>query len=71
MLGEDHPETIISLNNLAICYSAVGDYEKALEYGEKAYSQSEKVLGEDHPDTIRRRRNLSDLYHKAVWLSVD
>ena len=52
VLGEGHPDTLLSLNNLAITYGDLGDLEKEIELMEKVYTLSCKVLGEEHPDTL-------------------
>ena len=53
MLGPDHPDTLISLNNLAAAYETAGDVKKAIPLYEDCLKRREKVLGKDHPDTIR------------------
>ena len=48
MLGEDHRETLGSLNNLGAVYHELENYEKALEYYERALEGSERTLGKNH-----------------------
>src|SRR5699024_4529742 len=61
-LGEEHPDTLISLGNLALSYEGVGDYKKGLEYNKKCYEFRKKVLGEDHPYTLTNLSNLAMSY---------
>ena len=59
ILGEEHPDTLTTLNNLATTYYQLGDLEKAAEMFEKVYSLFCKILGEEHPDTLSVQNNLA------------
>ena len=61
-LGEEHPDTIRTLNNLAGTYSKLGDRRRALELEEKVYSLRCRILGEEHPDTLTSLNNLAGTY---------
>ncbi|MFI1177509.1 tetratricopeptide repeat protein [Streptomyces melanogenes] len=61
VLGEDHPDTLTSRNNLASAYEAVGD-GRAIPLFEGILAVRERVLGEDHPDTLSSRNNLASAY---------
>jgi CHAT domain-containing protein len=61
-LREDHPATLILMNNLAIYYGAVGQYYKALALGEQTLKLRRAKLGDDHLDTIRSIGGLADSY---------
>ena len=52
------------MNNLAILYYAIGNYEKALPLNELAREIRENVLGKNHPDYAESLNNLALLYHK-------
>jgi len=58
MLGEDHPSTLTSRNNLAYAFQAAGDLEQAISLYERTLTDSVRVLGEDHPITKEVRANL-------------
>ena len=62
VLGEGHPDTATSYNNLAGVYARQGEYGKAEELYEKALAIRERVLGEEHPDTATSYNNLAGLY---------
>ncbi|RKZ52270.1 MAG: hypothetical protein DRR00_08805, partial [Candidatus Parabeggiatoa sp. nov. 3] len=62
ILGEKHPNTLSSLNNLAFIYQAVGRLNEALPLYEKGYRLSLQVLGEKHPDTLTSLNNLAGIY---------
>ncbi len=60
-LGEAHPDTTVSLNNLGGLLTSIGDYKGARSYYEKALVIRRKVLGSDHPDTARSLNNMGHL----------
>ena len=59
ILGEEHPDTLVSMNNLASSYSDLGRRTEALGLGEKVLEMSKRILGEEHPDTLLYQDNLS------------
>ena len=61
-LGEKHPTTLNSLNNLAIFYSDLEDYNKACELQNEVYNARKEILGEKHPDTLDSLNNLAITY---------
>ena len=76
ILGENHPDTLIALHNLATFYSYLGDYSSALKMRRVAYYANKEILGENHPETLNALNNLacsySDLgdYNKALELDM-
>jgi CHAT domain-containing protein len=58
-LGEDHPETITTLNDLAFFMSQSGQYAAAEPLFRQALALRRKVLGEDHPDTAMGYNNVA------------
>ena len=59
MLGEDHPDTLTSRNNLAGAYQAAGDLGRAIPLYEQTLTELRRVLGEDHPTVALVRDNLA------------
>jgi hypothetical protein len=53
VLGEDHPDTLSSMNNLAETRRDLGDLNGARELHEHALATRRRLLGDDHPDTQR------------------
>ena len=51
VLGEQHPDTASSLNNMGYLLQAMGDHAAARPYYERALAIRLEVLGEQHPDT--------------------
>ena len=60
--GSKSAKVAVLFNNMAVVYQAQGDYEKALEYYEKAQAIKEKVLGKDHPSTAGTYNNMAGVY---------
>ena len=61
-LGPEHPDTSVSLNNLAMLYHSMGAYDQALPLFQRALKIREKVLGPEHPATATSLNNLAGLY---------
>ena len=62
VLGDDHPATATSFNNLALLYRAQGRYGEAEPLFQKALAIRRRILGDDHPDTASSLNNLAELY---------
>ena len=58
-LGDTHPNTLTSRNNLAYAYLAAGDLGQAIPLLEATLAQCEQVLGDTHPNTLSTRNNLA------------
>ncbi|MEO1376564.1 MAG: tetratricopeptide repeat protein [Cyanobacteria bacterium J06635_10] len=63
-LGENHPDTATSLNDLANLYSRQGKYEQAEPLYIQAVEIVERVLGTNHPSTVIIRNNFENLRKK-------
>jgi hypothetical protein len=65
VLGEDHPSTLTSANNLALDLDRLGDYQQARTLGEDTLVRRRRVLGEDHTDTLgASARSLAEVSRK-------
>ena len=62
-LGERHPDTATSLNNLAELHHSQGRYSEAEPLYEQALAICKAELGERHPDTASSLHNLAGLYY--------
>ncbi len=58
LLGERHPDTATSYNNVGMTHGALGDHRKALEFLTRALDLTREQLGEWHPDTARTYNNV-------------
>ena len=62
VLGEQHPSTLTSMNNLAALYDSQGRYSEAEPLKVCCLALRKEVLGERHPDTLTSMNNLAALY---------
>jgi hypothetical protein len=59
VLGEEHPYTAGSLNNLAILCYYEGKFRIAFDLMHRALGVRLNVLGPDHPDTHSTQQSLT------------
>ncbi len=71
VLGPEHPDTLRSVNNLAVLYRNQGKYEQAEPLLQRALTTRERVLGPEHPDTVRTRENYTDLLQEMKKRAAD
>ena len=62
VLGAEHPDTLASVNNLALLYKSQGRYAEAEPLYQRALAAFERVLGPEHPNTLTSVNNLAGLY---------
>ena len=62
VLGQMHPDTASSYNDVGTVYEDLGDYEQSLEYLEKAITIEEQIFEEGHPNTARSYDNIGTVY---------
>jgi hypothetical protein len=65
VLGVEHPDTLISVSNLALVLHGQGKYEAAEEMNRRALEKREKVLGMEHPDTLTSVSNLAEVLRES------
>ncbi len=58
VLGERHPETLASMNNLSLAYDDLGRHDEAMSIDDKVLKLRTEILGERHPETLMSRSNL-------------
>jgi len=63
--GADHPDTLTTLNNLALAYQAAGRLPEAIALFERVRDGSVKKPGANHPDTLFTLGNLAAAYREA------
>jgi tetratricopeptide (TPR) repeat protein len=61
LLGEEHPDVAISLNDLAGLYESQGRYEEAEPLYIQALDMRKKLLGDKHPYTQETQRDYQTL----------
>jgi hypothetical protein len=60
VLGAEHPDTLLSANNLAASLSHQGKHADAERIQREALGVQKRVLGAEHPDTLRSAGNLAE-----------
>ena len=69
-LGADAPDTLESMNLLAMCYHFAGSIAEALPLYEETLKLYKAKLGPDHPDTLTSMNNLASCYSDAGKLDM-
>ncbi|RYP11797.1 hypothetical protein DL767_010722 [Monosporascus sp. MG133] len=59
VLGREHPDTLTSMNNLALVLNSQGKYDEAEQMHRQALALREAVLGRKHPSTLTNMNNLA------------
>ncbi|KAI0605404.1 TPR-12 multi-domain protein [Pyrenophora tritici-repentis] len=59
VLGDEHPNTLTSMGNLAATYRNQGRWKEAEELQVQVLQTSKRVLTDEHPDTLTSMHNLS------------
>ncbi|KAK2020575.1 hypothetical protein LX32DRAFT_606289 [Colletotrichum zoysiae] len=78
VLGQDHPQAIISMSNLAMIYKGQGRKEDAASIMFEAIEKSSRQLGKEPPSTLINFYNLALIrweqgqqgQAKEIWTSV-
>jgi tetratricopeptide (TPR) repeat protein len=62
LLGNNHQDTLVSMNDLGLLYYQQGDYENAAPLYQEYYQKCRSKLGKSHPNTLISMSNLALLY---------
>ncbi|MEM1072026.1 MAG: serine/threonine-protein kinase [Planctomycetota bacterium] len=62
-LGNEHPDTLRSMNAMGRLLQSQGKLAEAESYFRSALEDSRRVLGNRHPDTLTALRNMAGLLH--------
>ncbi|MGB2986558.1 MAG: serine/threonine-protein kinase [Phycisphaerae bacterium] len=68
-LGAEHPQTLTSMNELAMVLEARGELSEAEQLYKKTLETQRRVLGDEHPETLDTVHNLAGLYKTLGKLS--
>ena len=69
ILGPEHPNTLTSLNNLAVLLYEKGDDDAAEPLYRRALEASERILGPEHPRTLTSVNSLAMLLNATGRLA--
>ena len=59
ILGNDHPDTLTTMNNLGLTYWAQGKMAQAAELQEEVLWKRRRIVGNEHPGTLMSMHNLA------------
>ena len=59
VLGEEHPDALTNMENLALTYSSQGRWKEAEQLLVQISEARTRVLGDEHPDTLTTTSNLA------------
>jgi tetratricopeptide (TPR) repeat protein len=62
VMGEEHPNTLRSMHNLAEVFSRQGKYSEAEALIRQVLEVARRVLGEEHPNTLISRKTLGTVF---------
>ncbi|KAI6777751.1 uncharacterized protein J7T54_003808 [Emericellopsis cladophorae] len=72
VLGEEHPDTLSSMTNLASTYSSQGRWTEAESLQVQVMETRQRVLGEEHPDALISKANLASTYwNQGRWTEAE
>jgi tetratricopeptide (TPR) repeat protein len=72
VLGDEHPSTLTSMNNLALTYRDQGRWKEAEELQVQVMQTTKRVLGDEHPDTLTSMNNLASMYsNQGRWKEAE
>jgi tetratricopeptide (TPR) repeat protein len=68
-LGSEHPDAVVTRNNLAVVYQEAGRAAEAIPLFERTLAALQRLLGPEHPDVVIARNNLICVYEEAGRVS--
>ncbi|MCG8406572.1 MAG: serine/threonine-protein kinase [Phycisphaerales bacterium] len=60
-LGNEHPDTLSSINRMGLLHRSMGDYPEAESYYREALENRRRVLGDNHADTLQSMANVASI----------
>ena len=70
VLGQEHPDMLMSMANLASTYRCQGRWKEAEVLEVRVLEMRKAVLGQEHPDTLTGMANLaSTFWNQGRWKS--
>ena len=64
VLGDENPNTLTSMANLAVTFSNQGQWDEAEKLQVVVMETRKRVLGDEHPDTLTNMDNLAVTFSK-------
>jgi hypothetical protein len=72
LLGEEHPSSLMAMNNLAATLYMQGDRSRARKLQKQVLETRLRLLGEEHSDTLTAKKNLARMKPRTLrhWLQL-
>ena len=64
VLGSIHPDTVMTMHNIALVLNGQGKYEEALKFYQEVLDKRKQILGPDHPDTLMTMHNIAEALNR-------
>ncbi|KAN0117100.1 hypothetical protein V8E51_003077 [Hyaloscypha variabilis] len=72
VLGQEHPDTLTSIANLASTYRNQGHWKEAEDLGVQVMETRKRMLRQEHPDTLTSMANLALTYRdQGRWKEAE
>jgi len=72
LLGEEYPDTLISIDNLTLTYGYLGRWKEAEKLGVQVIEMGKRVWGKEHPDTLVSIGRLASAYQdQGQWKEAE
>jgi tetratricopeptide (TPR) repeat protein len=72
VLGQEHPDTLMSMANLAVTYGNQGRWKEAEELFVQVMETRKRVLGQEHSNTLISMANLAATYgNQGRWKEAE
>jgi tetratricopeptide (TPR) repeat protein len=72
LLGNEHPDTLTSMANLALTYCGQGRWRDAEELEAQVMQTTKRVFGNEHPHTLTSIANLASTYeNQGRWKEAE
>jgi hypothetical protein len=70
VLGDDHPNTLATMNNLAETLRAQDNLSEAREMHDNVLESRRRILGENHPNTLTSMNNLAVVFSQKTTAAL-
>ncbi len=64
VLGDEHPDTLVSINDMGTLLDSMGLYDEAMPHYREALETRQRVLGDEHPDALTSINNMGGLLER-------
>ena len=70
ILGNEHSDTLMTSNNLALMYQSRGRTKEAVGLNEEVLEKRKRILGNNHLDTLTSMSNLALMFRRPTSIQA-